>query len=83
MEKVWEREGFFIGEDDWQERVNTDLAEFRQENYKEGTFFGYEEKRIHYVYLKHPDERAAVVISHGFCEFVRKYDELIYYFYKE
>lgn len=82
MEKVWEHEGFFIGEDDWQERVNTDLAEFRQENYKEGTFFGYEEKRIHYVYLKHPDERAAVVISHGFCEFVRKYDELIYYFYQ-
>ena len=82
VEKVWEREGFFIGENDFEERMNTDLFKFRQEKYKEGIFFGYEEKRIHYVYLKHPKERAAVVISHGFCEFVRKYDELIYYFYQ-
>lgn len=80
MEKIWKNKGFFIGEDDFEERMNTDLAEFRTENYKEGTFFGHEEKRIHYVYVKHPKERAAIVISHGFCEFVRKYDELIYYF---
>ena len=30
----------------------------------------------------HPQEKAAIVISHGFCEFVGKYYEMMYYFYK-
>lgn len=82
MSKQWNEDDFFIGEEEFEERMNSDLLEFRKEHYKEGTFFGVDDKRIHYVFLKHPNERAAVVISHGFCEFVRKYDEVIYYFYQ-
>ena len=40
-------------------------------------------KMLHYEEYMHPEERAAILISHGFCEFTRKHDELIYTLYQE
>jgi lysophospholipase len=40
-------------------------------------------KQLHYEEFIHPNEKAIIVISHGFCEFTRKYDEVIYTFYQE
>lgn len=82
MSKRWEASDFFIGEEDFEARMNSDLAEFRKARYIEGIFLGSYQKPIHYIYVKAKQERAAVVISHGFCEFVRKYEELIYYLYQ-
>lgn len=38
--------------------------------------------RLSYRYFLHPQEKAAILISHGFCEFTRKFDELSYYLYR-
>lgn len=37
--------------------------------------------RTYYEKYINPNEEAVVVISHGFCEFAEKYEEVIYYFY--
>lgn len=39
--------------------------------------------RIYYERYINSDERAVVVISHGFCEFAGKYEEVIYYFFSK
>jgi lysophospholipase len=49
---------------------------------QEGYFTGSDGMKIHYHYAVHPQEQAAIVISHGFCEFVCKYYEIMYYFYQ-
>lgn len=36
--------------------------------------------KIYYDKFKNEDEKAVVVISHGFCEFAEKFEEVIYYF---
>ena len=38
-------------------------------------------KRLYYEKFINPDEKAVVVISHGFCEFAEKFEEVIYYFF--
>ncbi len=73
---------FLLGEEDFLAQMEGPLAQFREEHYKEGMVTGVNNHMIHYVYLKREDAKAAVVISHGFCEFIRKYDELLYYFYE-
>ena len=82
MEQQWTEEGFFLDEDDFEEKMNTEGAVFRQEHYRDGYFSGYQEKKIHYTAVQHPKEKAAIVICHGFCEFIHKYDELIWYLYR-
>lgn len=82
MEKRWKKPHFFLGERDFEEKMNTVLGNFRRQNYVEGDFDGCKGVRIHYTCLLHPQERAAIAISHGFCEVLPKYDELIYYFYQ-
>lgn len=72
----------FFGEETFIEEMNSVGAKFRDEHYEEGEFLGCDFSKLHYVMVKHKNERAAVVISHGFCEFARKFDELIYYFYE-
>jgi len=80
--ELWKQAGFFFGEETFEEEMNTKGKKFRDEHYREGCFPGCDFRSIHYVYVKNKNERAAVVISHGFCEFISKYDELVYYFYQ-
>ncbi len=82
MEKKWERPDFYFGEDEFEDRMTMLGKTFRKQVDIDGDFEGCRGVRIHYTYLLHPEERAAVVISHGFCEVMPKYDELIYYFYQ-
>lgn len=37
-------------------------------------------KKLYYEKFINPEEKAVVVISHGFCEFAEKFEEVIYYF---
>ena len=37
--------------------------------------------KIYYEKYINEKEKAIVVISHGFCEFAEKYEEIVYYFY--
>ncbi|MBE5889908.1 MAG: alpha/beta hydrolase [Lachnospiraceae bacterium] len=73
---------FFLGEDDFRTWMDTEGKAFREAHYLEGNFPGCDFRNIHYTQIIHPDEKAAIVISHGFCEFIRKFDEAIYYFYQ-
>lgn len=74
---------YFLGEEEFAEKIQTQLKDFRESHYEEGEFPGCDFAPIHYYKVKHPTERAAVVISHGFCEFVNKFEEIIYYFYEQ
>ncbi len=58
------------------------VVPFINENDKEGYFAGKDGIKLHYHAFINPDEKAAVVISHGFCEFFPKYHEMTYYYYQ-
>ncbi|MDO5040187.1 alpha/beta fold hydrolase [Clostridium sp.] len=47
-----------------------------------GYFKGENNKDIYYEKYILPDEKGKIVISHGFTEFLGKYEEIIYYFLK-
>lgn len=82
MIKDWHEPGFFIGENDFLDRMEHEVAEFLTEVLQDGTFQSYDGARIHYYFAVNPEEKGAIVISHGFCEFVGKYHEVMYYFYQ-
>ena len=72
----------FFGEDDYPERMQNVVLPFLEEHDKPGYFEGDGGAKLHYHAFLNPDEKAAVVISHGFCEFFQKYHEMTYYFYQ-
>ena len=39
--------------------------------------------RFFYEAYEHPQEKATVVMSHGFCEFTKKFEEVIFYFFQQ
>ncbi len=47
-----------------------------------GLFKSFDEKEIYYEYYECQNEKGAIVISHGFCEFSVKFEEVIYYFHQ-
>ena len=49
---------------------------------KDGYIESYDSTAIYYRTYRIPQAKAAIVISHGFCEFAEKYKEVIYYFLK-
>ncbi len=69
-------------EDNFQEKIETLVSPFLKQIEKKGNFLTTKSETIHYEYYKHPQEKGAIVISHGFCEFTKKYKEVIYYFYQ-
>ena len=71
-----------FGEEDFQEKMDTVVADFLRESVIEGFFAAEDGAEIHYYYAVHPQEKASIVISHGFCEFFAKYHELSYYLYQ-
>ena len=71
----------FFGEEDFLDKMNNVVLPFFRINMLEGEFKSFDGRSIHYYYLRNPEEKAAIVISHGFCEFNGKYHEMMYYFY--
>lgn len=62
--------------DDMEKRVVPKLL-----NSKENGYYSTRDgKKIYYEKFINPKEKAVVVISHGFCEFAEKFEEVIYYF---
>lgn len=72
-----------LGEDDYTERMTKIVRPILDANRKSGYFTSYDDTKIFYEYYIHPQEKAAVVISHGFCEFTAKYEEVAYHFFQE
>lgn len=81
MIRDYKEKDFLFGEKDFDERMESEVKPVLAQ-VKEGDFLGYDEKPIHYYYLLNDEEKASIVISHGFCEFFPKYHEMVYYFYE-
>lgn len=72
-----------IGEKHFREIMKKRVLPFLREKRKNGYFRSYDGTPIYYEYYKNPRDRASIVISHGFCEFTGKYDEVVYYLYRQ
>lgn len=81
MVRDYKEKGFFIGENDYEKRMEAEVIPFLSK-ISQGDFMGYENKNIHYYYAINEDEKATIVISHGFSEHFPKYHEMFYYFYE-
>lgn len=80
--RTWS-EAMMIGEDDYVEKMHSEVEPWVKNCLKEGYFLAgkdRQEAKIHYMRAVHPKERGAVVFSHGFCEFPGKYYEVLFYF---
>lgn len=71
-----------LGEEDYPEQLRRMVRPALEKTRKTGYFKSFDGSPIFYEYYKHPKEVATIVISHGFCEFTRKFEEVIYYFYQ-
>ena len=75
-------EDIFIKEKDFAEAMEGKVLPFLKGKIKEGYFKTFDGLKLHYEMLINPEEKAAIVMSHGYCEFTTKYAETMYYFYQ-
>ncbi|MDF2942250.1 MAG: Lysophospholipase [Herbinix sp.] len=75
-------EKMFLGEEDYMNKMVHIVRPLLENNRKTGYFTSFDGTRIFYEYYDHPQEKAAIVMSHGFCEFTKKFEEVIYYFFQ-
>lgn len=76
------KEHLFFGEEDFQKRMEDEVQPWMKECLQEGCIHSGDGTRLHCHWAQHPQEKAAVVFCHGFCEFAGKYHEIMYYFYQ-
>lgn len=62
--------------------VEEEIRPWLNEHTEEGYFESFDGRSIHYHAAVNPEEKASVVIVHGFCEFFGKYHETAYRFYQ-
>jgi lysophospholipase len=72
----------YFGEDDFSEKMEQVVAPWLEANVQEGTIIGKRDVPLHWYGVSHPQERAAVLVVHGFCEYFGKYHEMIYYLWQ-
>ena len=72
----------FIRDKDFANQMESKILPFLKENTKDGYFETQDGLKLHYQYMINPQERASIVISHGYCEFTTKFSEVMYYFYQ-
>lgn len=75
-------DGLIIGEEEFKTILESNILPWVREYVKEGYITAEDGTKLHYNMAIHPEEKASVVISHGFCEFTSKFYEVMYYFYK-
>lgn len=80
MEKV--RQFQPISEEQFIEVMQTEVEPYLAK-YRETGILELEGIEIYYETYVNPKEKAAIVISHGFCEYCGKMSEVIYYFLRE
>ena len=82
LDKEIERNDFeIIDEDNFIETMKNTVEPRLNSIKKIGTFnSNHGGHRIYYEYYDVPEEKGSVVILHGFTEFIKKYNEIIYYF---
>ena len=75
---------YFFTDGEFNQALEEKILPWARENLKEGYVdcFDDSSKRIHYAYALNPNARGVVVVSHGFCEFITKFHEMLYFFYQ-
>ena len=71
-----------LSETDYERRMEEEVLPFLAQ-YKKSGMLKTKGAEIYYETYVNPEEKASIVISHGFCEFIGKFEEMIYYFFKE
>lgn len=77
-----ENEIVFLGEEDYMDKMVHSVRPRLDKIRKTGYYKSFDGARIYYEAYKHPLEKATIVISHGFCEFAKKFEEVIFYFFQ-
>lgn len=70
----------YLEETDYRKIMEQTVEPYLKKYRKCGWFSGYDGARISYCAYVKKDAKANIVISHGFTEFIEKYNEIIYYF---
>ena len=63
--------------------VDADIKPWLKKNIQQAPVLTNDQLHLNSYYAINPDEKASVVIVHGFCEFFGKYHEVAYKFFKE
>ena len=63
--------------------LNNEIKPWLKDNVHRATIFTEDELHLSSYYAINPNEKASIVIVHGFCEFFGKYHEVAYKFYNE
>lgn len=71
---------FYLKEEEFPDRMADTVEPFLENRRRQGSFTAKDGTVIHYCNYALQDAKALIVISHGFCEFAEKYNELVYYF---
>ena len=77
-----ELENLIIKDEAFKTTMDSEVLPFITATFDEGYLNLDNGLKLHYVFAINPEEKAAVVFSHGYCEFATKYYEIAYYFYK-
>ena len=70
----------WLGEEDFKSSMRRKAEPFLKACESEGYIKSYDGADIFYRTYRIRDARAAIIISHWFCEFAEKYKEVVYYF---
>lgn len=80
--EAWMRNNFYFGEDDFFEKMDGLVKPWLKSAVRDAYFRAEDSAALHYHFAVNPNEKGAVVFSHGFCEFFPKFHETAYYFYQ-
>ena len=69
MCQTWREKNFLINEEDFEAKMQETVLPLLKADIREEYFTSRDGSRIHTEYMINQDEKAAIVISHGFCEF--------------
>ncbi len=72
-----------INEKNYTKTMTEKVEPFLKSKRIDGGFLSFDGNRIRYEEYRHPEEKAAVIVLHGFTESAEKMREVSYYFYNE
>jgi len=80
--EVWQKPGFLLGEDDYNDQMNGRVIPFVEEKVVREYVTAEDGTSLAYYYALQEEPKGTVVMLHGFCEFFGKYHESACYFYE-
>lgn len=82
MSEIWKKSGFFIGEEDYVQRMKSEVEPFIRDHVVHAFMKARDGLKLSYYYALNEAPKGTVVIEHGFCEFFDKLSEMVYYYWR-